>query len=82
MTYLTDLWRHLRHRFQAWRTERVIATLSVAQRKDIGYPTAEHWIGQDPRPVMRHYTATGTPVAAPLPATGRADTMPPLKKAS
>jgi len=46
--------RRLLCHYRAWRTERVLAGLSERQRKDIGYPTVDHWREHDPRPVMRY----------------------------
>ena len=50
---IEGLRRLLRH-FRARRTERMLAGLSERQRKDIGYPTADHWREHDPRPAMRY----------------------------
>ena len=69
----------LRH-FRAWRTERMLAGLSERQRKDIGYPTADHWREHDPRPAMR-YPFRGDAPADGGPTRRCEETPPRLRRA-
>ena len=72
--------RRLRCRFRAWRTERMLAGLSERQRKDIGYPTADHWREYDPRPAMR-YPFRGEAPADSRPRQRCSEAPPRLRRA-
>lgn len=67
--------RRLLDHFRAWRTERMLAGLSERQRKDIGYPTVDHWREHDPRPAMRYPFRGEAP--APSRSTPYCDKAPP-----